>query len=242
MSISLRRPLGLMSALAVIALASSASAHPPRGGGWGGQSWGDSRWGDSSWDGPQRSAARTDRSREGKVIVDRFVADGDAAAALGHGRIAVAAAPGTDADGRELATYEAAVIDQLARAGYDTATADPAGGQLTELTISHDVIEPEESPRKPLTGEMSVGVSNRGSMVGMALAYDGTKPLKALVATRLEARIRDKVSGNVLWEGRATILTRDGDDHWSQSAIAGKLAAELFDRFPAASGEQVALR
>jgi len=37
----------------------------------------------------------------------------------------------------------------------------------------------------------------------------------------------------VLWEGRATIATRDGDDKWGDQAIATKLAEALFRRFPA---------
>src|SRR3569832_49253 len=64
-------------------------------------------------------AAARDRSREGKVEVTRFLADGPSAQALGHGAIAVTAASDGVADERERATYEAAVIDRLAGAGYD---------------------------------------------------------------------------------------------------------------------------
>lgn len=217
-------------------IASAAHAQPPMGGG----GWNGPGWGERSLD--RRDAARRDRSNEGRVIVERFVAEGPDAAALGHGRIAVTPSPGSDTEARDTATFEAAVIDQLASAGYDVATRDPAGGQIVEITVTRDVVEPEEAPRKPLSGAMEVGVSNRGSMVGMALAYDATKPLKALVATRLEARIRDRASGKALWEGRATMQSREGDEHWTQGAVATRLAASLFDHFPAAGGGAFARR
>jgi hypothetical protein len=66
-------------------------------------------------------------------------------------------------------------------------------------------------------------------------AVDLTKPLPPLIETRLEARIRDKASGVVLWEGRADIDTREGDDRWNDQAVAARLAEALFDGFPLAS-------
>ena len=42
-----------------------------------------------------------------------------------------------------------------------------------------------EPPHKPVSGEMTMGVSNRGSMMGMAVLVDLTKPDKALISTRL---------------------------------------------------------
>lgn len=173
--------------------------------------------------------------REGKVEATHFLPDGSAAAALGRGPIKVAAATGSMADAREGATYEAAVVDQLVKAGYDTATATPEHGQVAELVITHDVVRPEEPPHKPVSGEAEVGVSNHGSMMGMAVNVDLSKPLKALVATKLEARIRDRASNAVLWEGRSVIITREGDSHWTTPAIATRLAAALFKDFPGRS-------
>ncbi|HEX7712289.1 MAG TPA: DUF4136 domain-containing protein [Sphingomonadaceae bacterium] len=150
---------------------------------------------------------------------------------------------GHDADNhRNDATYEAAVIDQLVKLGYDTTAPAPAQGQLVELTITRSVLQPPEPPHKPVSGEMDVGVSNRGSAVGGALFLDFTKPAKALISTRLEARIRDRATGNALWEGRADIATRDGDSAWSEQKIATRLADALFGGFPGKSGETVVLR
>jgi hypothetical protein len=86
---------------------------------------------------------------------------------------------------------------------------------------------------------MEVGVSNRGSYQALAIGVDLSKPRKALLSTRLEARIRDRASGAVLWEGRADIATRAGDPKWTDQAIATKLAAALFSGFPGRNGESI---
>ena len=222
--------------LAVVTLAiAAAGTAQARPGNWGGDGWGQDRWGRDGWDSP-RAASRTrhaDGPPEGHVEVSRFVAEGEGAKALTHGAISVIGAPtGSGVASRELAAYEAAVVDQLAQLGYRTDTPAEATTQVTELHIGHDVVVPQEEKRSPVSGEMSVGVSNRGSMVGMAVNVDMTKPRGALIATRLEVRIRDKASGAVLWEGRADINTREGDEKWSDGMIATKLAAALFDEFP----------
>ncbi|MFV4641080.1 hypothetical protein ACNJUF_21230, partial [Mycobacterium tuberculosis] len=88
---------------------------------------------------------------------------------------------------------------------------ESAAGQITELHVSRETVAPQEV-RRPVSGEMAVGVSNRGTAYGLGLNIDLTKPRSALISTMLEARIRDRASGKVLWEGRADISTREGDD------------------------------
>ncbi|MEO7247873.1 MAG: DUF4136 domain-containing protein, partial [Novosphingobium sp.] len=118
-----------------------------------------------------------------------------------------------------------------------TATTANAATQLAEVRVIHATVVPEEAPHKPVSGEMEVGVSNRGSGMGLAINIDMSKPLKALISTRLEARIRDKASGKVLWEGRADMATREGSAKWSDNAVAARLAKALFEGFPGKSGE-----
>ncbi len=197
-----------------------------QGGPWGGgPGWGRGSYG-SGWDNDRGSD-----SREGKVSVDRFLAP-DAKPALNQPHIAVTAAPGGTGDEREGATFEAAVIDQLAKAGYDTINPDPHGGLVSEVHVGRDVVVPEEPRHSPVSGEMEAGVSNHGSGLGLGINVDLSKPRKALIDTRLEARILDRVSGKVLWEGRADIVTREGDSHWTDIAVAGRLAGALFEHFP----------
>ncbi|WEK45804.1 MAG: hypothetical protein P0Y56_12295 [Candidatus Andeanibacterium colombiense] len=228
--------------LLALSFASAASARPGGwdgpgawGSGWGGSGWGAREWANSRWDSAEPGRGRDDR--EGKVEVASFVADDAAAAALGHGRIAVALQD--QPDSQRLATpvvpgasYEAAVIDQMVHAGYDTSGTAGSEDQVVELTLDRSVLTAAEKKRNPVSGEMEMGVSNRGTMMGLGINLDFSKPKGALVSTRMEARIRDKASGKVLWEGRADIATRNGDDDWGEQSIAVKLAGELFKRFP----------
>lgn len=206
------------------ALAQPGWGPPPRMGGW---------------DHPERESSHND-PREGKVSATRFFAP-DAGGKLGKGRIAVVAAPGGTLDSRGEATFEAAVIDQLAKAGYDTATAEPNGGQVVELRVITDVLVPEEEKHSPVSGSAAMGVSNRGSMMALEVDYDASKPRKALVSTTIELTIRERGSTTRLWEGRAQIATREGDAHWSQQAVAARLAGALFEGFPA-GGAQASAR
>lgn len=178
------------------------------------------------WRGPDgQRASQPDK----RIAVEAFRA-GDAADLLGKGAITVAATPGTEADWK-LPVYEAAVVDQLARLGYDTAVSGADGGQIAQIGITHTVVVPEEEKRKPVSGAMEVGVSNRGNYTAMALNVDLSKPRKAIVATRMDVRIRDKASGRVLWEGHAEAQTREDDDGLNNGAVAARLASALFARF-----------
>ena len=206
-----------LAAVVASSLAGAAQAQP----GWG-----------RGWNHAPAYAAPAPDDRAGRVDAERFLADG-AAAALGHGRVVVKSLPGSTGDAREQAVYEAAVIDQMARAGYDTLNPAPAGaGQIAELTLSRDELVPAEEKRNPISGSAEMGVSNRGSMMALQLNYDATKPRGALIETRLTLRIRDAASGAPLYEARARIATREGDSHWSDTTLANRLAAAAFEHFP----------
>ncbi len=241
------RPVSAVALLLLLGTAASHAHARPGGWGWGSSSWGSSGWGSSGWSEPgwgRTSSAWPDQrlnsardDREGKVDADSFMADG-AADALGHGAVTVATRASDSADPDtpdDQPVYEAALIDQLVKAGYDTAAPDPAGGQRAEIRVVRDVLVPEEGKRKPVSGSMTVGAGTHGSMMGMAVAVDLSKPRKALVSTRLEVRIFDVASDKALWEGHAQIATRQDDSRWNEQAIAGRLAAALFAQFPSSS-------
>ncbi len=226
-------PSTLLQTVILTGLALSSSILLAQRGGW------DDRTGWSS--GPQRSRG----SSEGLVEISRFRIAGDAALALAHGPITVVAMQTQADDGADnpanttkfSATFEAAVEDRLVHAGYDTAQTLSTGGQVAEVRIVRIEAAPAEAKHNPISGEMDMGLSNRGTMLGVGIAIDGSKPRGALLSTRLETRIRDRTSGQVLWEGYAEIITRAGDARWSDQTIADKLSAGLFDGFPTRIGE-----
>jgi len=182
------------------------------------------------------SRSRSSDPREGKVQVSRYVANTAGAAGLGHGRIAVIAAPGSMSMGSESAAYEAAIVDQLVKSGYQTQGRDEgaagAGSQLAEVMIRHAVVEPAEQPRSPVSGAVNVGVGSYGTSAGVAVAIDMSKPAKALISTQLDVSIRDKATNELLWEGHAKVLARVGDNGWTTPKTAARLAAALFEGFP----------
>ena len=167
--------------------------------------------------------------REGKIEVQTFLAASPRTAALGHGPIQIAVAGGSSMTGSD-GFFETAIADQLVHAGYDPHA--PGPGQKIDYVVTHEVIQPPEPPHSPVHGGVGVGVGNYGSGVGLGIAIDLSKPLGALIATRIEARISDAASHELLWQGRAEVLARENDKHWRPEAIAGRLSTALFRNFP----------
>lgn len=180
-------------------------------------------------------APRADPSRGiGKITVSRL-RSAAAEGTLGKGGIAIA--PGDPADsGLEsgLPLYEAAVQNQLARAGYNTQGDKQisGGGQIAEITLRHAEVEPAEPPHKPVSGVASTYVSNRGSGFGLGLNIDLTKPKGPVIGTRLDVRIRDRASGAVLWEGHAETTVRETAAGIDNGKTAARLSEALFAGFP----------
>lgn len=214
----------LLVAAGLALLGSPVLARP---GYWGTPMWGQSAMGYSGFadrDGPDQ--------RVGKVTAARFVAHDVDAAALRAGPIAVGSATGTMADQRESGAYRAAVSAALARAGVAPAAAGGGPSPIAEINVVHSLVQPEGPRHRPVSGEAEVGVGNRGSYSSLGIDIDLSKPTKALVSTRLEAQILDPGSRKILWEGRADIVTPEGDRRWSNDRIAARLADELFRDFP----------
>jgi hypothetical protein len=168
--------------------------------------------------------------REGKVQVQTFAASTPAAAGLGHGPIAIN--PG--ADGAADGLFEAAIADQLSHAGYQVGA--PGAGQLLDLVVTRKVIQPPEPPHSPIRGGVDVGIGGGGryygSGVGLGIGIDLSKPLSALISTEIELRIQDATTHELLWQGRAELVSRETDKRWRPDAIAARLTAALFTNFP----------
>ena len=156
-------------AFALLALA-AAPALAQRWGYPGAYPYGGDRFG---WDRPARSIASSDRSREGKVEVTRFLADGTAAQALGRGAISVSAAEDGTADERERATYEAAVIDRLAGGLASWATQANEGSAWVGQQTRHSGIRLACAQRHVHGAELAFRHA-RESADGVSQVYAGT--------------------------------------------------------------------
>ncbi len=214
-----------------LVFASSGAAQPVPGG-WGGPGYG-------TQPGYLEPPGTRD-PREGKIQVQTFAASTPAVAALGHGPITI----NSGRDGPDVGLFEAAIADQLTHSGYQVGA--PGAGQALDLTVIRQVIQPPEPRHSPISGGVDVGIgggvggggrhrgsySSYGSGVGLGIGIDLSKPLSALISTEVEVRIQDATTHELLWQGRAELVSRETDKKWRSDLIAGRVTAALFRNFP----------
>lgn len=171
----------------------------------------------------------------GPVEVTRFVAD-QRVATLGDGIIFVAGEP-SDPERLENAPYIEAVARELAQLGYQEGDRSSAA-QVAEVRIERYGIGP--SGRR---GPVSVGVGGStgsyGSGVGLGVGINLGGGGGPKLGTEMAVTIRDKASGEALWEGRADFAVSEKSALARGAANAQTLAAALFREFPGNSGETV---
>ncbi len=171
----------------------------------------------------------------GPVEVTRFHVED--VSPLGKGTIAVEPAAGADANSLEWQTYRGAVMRQLILVGYAEA-APGSGAQVATLKLARSTILPDGS-----SGPVSVGLGGStgsyGSGLGVGVGFNLSPKPKAMVATDLAVSIRDRASGKVLWEGRASFTVGSGSPLASTGLAAPKMAEALFQGFPGNSGETI---
>lgn len=174
----------------------------------------------------------------GPVEVTRFhVAD---SAVLGHGTIAVVAAPGTDGTSLVFRAYQAAVTRELVRLGYAEAGPETAT-QLAELRLERQVYRPERS-RSPVSVGVGGSTGSYGSGLGLGLGIDLSGRPKEQTETRMGVMIRDAASKDALWEGRASFAVRSDSPLAGGELGSAKLAQALFKGFPGQSGETIEVK
>ena len=174
----------------------------------------------------------------GPVEVTRFhVPD---TARLGRGAIAVEPAPGMVAESLEWRTYAAAVGRQLTLVGYAERTAS-AGDQVALVRLQRQVYQPQRS-----RGPVSVGVGGSsgsyGSGVGMGIGIDLSGPPPEVVETELAVTIKDRASGQALWEGRSSFTVTAKSPLANSQLGAAKMTEALFKGFPGTSGETIQVK
>ena len=175
----------------------------------------------------------------GPVQVTRFHAP-EAAGELGHGTIAIEAAPGMDAKSLEIEAYERAVARELVKVGY----AEVAPGQGSQVAL----VRMRRTSFKPghEGGPVSVGVGGEtgsyGSGVGVGVGLNLSGSPSEQVTTDLGVMIRDRANGKTIWEGRAR-FTVSAKAPLAQTTLgAPKMAEALFQDFPGNSGETLEVK
>lgn len=172
------------------------------------------------------------------VEVTRFV--GQQPSRLGTGTIAVRAAAGDGANPLEFAAYEQAVSRQLAQLGYTIIPLERAS-QVADVRYSRSTSAPQ-ARRSPVSVGVGGSTGSYGSGLGVGLGINlGGKPAQQ-IGSEIGVIIRDRLSNEALWEGRAHFTASTKSPAAANTAAADKLAAALFSHFPGNSGETVEVR
>ena len=161
-------------------------------------------------------------------------------AALAHGAIGVGPAAGMDPGSIELKTFEEAVSRELQRVGYGTAGASGAA-QVAEVRLERRTEHPQRT-RSPVSVGLGGATGSYGSGVGMGIGINLSGPPPAMTETLLGVVIRERASGAVLWEGRASFSVRADSPLATTPLGAAEMARALFAGFPGRSGETMLVK
>ncbi len=170
----------------------------------------------------------------GPVEVTRFHAPD--VAQLGKGAIAIEPAQGNDPASLEWQTYSAAVMRQLAVAGYTTAPPG-SGGQVALVKLSRRNLQPQGS--SPVSVGVGGSTGTYDSGLGLGIGINLSPKPAAQVETDLAVSIRDRASGATLWEGRASFTVSAKSPLATTALGAPKMSEALFAGFPGQSGETI---
>jgi hypothetical protein len=173
----------------------------------------------------------------GPVQVTRF--HGADVSMLGKGTIAVEPAPGADGASLEWQAYRGAVMRQLVTLGYSEA-APGSGAQVASLALTRRTIDPQT--RSPVSIGVGGSTGTYGGGVGLGVGLNLSPKPGPEVATDLAVSIRDRASGTVLWEGRASFTVSAKSPLAATSLGAPKMSEALFQGFPGQSGETIEVK
>jgi Domain of unknown function (DUF4136) len=175
----------------------------------------------------------------GPVEVTRFHAPGPSP--LGAGPIAVEAAPGADGSSLEFSSYASAVARELVRLGYTERPPGAPSAQVALVRVERQTYRPDRR-RGPVSVGVGGSTGSYGSGVGLGIGIDLSGPPPEQVETLLAVTIKDRASGQALWEGRASFTVKASSPLAGTHLGAAKLAEALFRGFPGRSGETIEVR
>lgn len=174
----------------------------------------------------------------GPVEVTRFhVPD---TAGLGKGTISVEPAAGQDGASLEWQTYQAAVRRQLALQGYAEASSGQ-GAQVAELRLARGSFQPDRA-RSPVSVGIGGSTGSYGSGLGVGIGLNLSPKPAEQVQTDLGVIIKERSSGQALWEGRASFAVRAASPLADSALGAAKMSEALFQGFPGQSGETIQVK
>jgi len=173
------------------------------------------------------------------VEVTRFHTP-ESISALGRGAVAVVLPQGEDPASLESRVWLEAVQRELATLGFGGATPG-AADRIAEVRVDRHT-ERSEGRRGPVS--VGVGGSTGGwhSGVGLGVGFNLGGGPKERVYTRLSVTIRDRVTGQSLWEARAENVEKAKSPAAGVDVAAPRMAKALFAGFPGTSGATITVK
>jgi Domain of unknown function (DUF4136) len=154
------------------------------------------------------------------------------------GNVSIVPVAGGDSQALEFRTYAAAVARELARLGYTEATTAQTP-LIAEVEFSRGTRTDFER-RSPVTIGIGGGSYGGGLGVGIGTSFGvGGNKSRETVITRLSVRMKTRLDGKPVWEGRAETQAPANAPSAQPGLAADKLAAALFKDFPGRSGETI---
>lgn len=154
--------------------------------------------------------------------------------------VIVEAAPGADQSSLENQMWLAAVQKELFASGFGSATPG-AADVVAEVRVDREV-QKREKTRGPVSVGVGGSTGSYGGGVGLGLGFNLGGGPKEFVVTRLAVRIRDRKTGEALWEGRAENRENAKAKEADPAMAAPRLAHALFSGFPGTSGDTITVK
>ncbi|ABD27712.1 hypothetical protein Saro_3277 [Novosphingobium aromaticivorans DSM 12444] len=154
--------------------------------------------------------------------------------------VVVEAAEGADGASIEGGLWLQAVKRELAAAGFGSATPGAADA-VAEVRIERDT-QRREKARGPVSVGVGGSTGSYGGGVGLGVGINLGGGPKEYVLTRLSVRIRDRRTGEALWEGRAESREKAKAKEAAAAIAAPRMAHALFAGFPGTSGDTITVR
>jgi Domain of unknown function (DUF4136) len=152
--------------------------------------------------------------------------------------IALVPLGGGDAQALEFRSYAAAVSKQLTSLGFSDAV-DAKSPYIAEVDYSRGT-RTDYARRSPVTIGVGGGTGGGGFGIGLGTSFGiGGDGSKETVLTKLSVRIKSRLDGKPVWEGRAQTAAPSRAPSAQPGIAAEKLAAALFKGFPGLSGETI---
>jgi hypothetical protein len=130
----------------------------------------------------------------------------------------------------EFRTFQAVVIEELARIGFGA----PVGGASSEFVATMAYTQTTQSSRAAPANSGTAAPST-----GAAVAVPVGRRDNLVAVNTLSMQIKRRANMTPIWEGRASVTETAGTDAASMSATIRPLSAALLKDFPGTSGMTV---